>query len=104
MEQRHSRICVCTPTIPLDDLTPQGEREQRKKCHVIVPSGSLIPASFSQCELITELSETLVFKEMHFSYKSAPKHKPIAYLVLKKAAISSNSAGNTGCVSLKDRG
>lgn len=104
MEQRHSRICVCTPTVPLNDLTLRGEKEQRKKRHVIVPLGSLIPASFSQRELITELSEALVFKKIHFSYKTAPKHKPIAYLVLKETAISSNSAGNTGCVGLKDRG
>lgn len=71
-----------------------GWETEEKETWFRTPSVSLIPESLSQCEHITELSGILVFKETYFSCKSAPKYKPIAYLVLKETAIHSNFAGN----------
>lgn len=81
-KHRHPWTHICTPALPLNDLTPQGERQKKRKYDSVAPSVTLIPESLSQYEHITEMSGILVFKETYFSCKSAPKYKPIAYLVL----------------------
>lgn len=103
-KHRHPWTHICTPALPLNDLTPQGERQKKRKYDSVAPSVTLIPESLSQYEHITEMSGILVFKETYFSCKSAPKYKPIAYLVLKETAIHSNFAGNMAVLaSMRER-
>lgn len=92
-------MCSCVhPTVPFNDLSSRV-RERRTRDSVLPQ-----PVSFQRASPSGSMSQSgegcLVFEETDFIYKLDPKHKPTAYLMLRKTAIRSNSAGKTGCVGL----